>query len=179
MDSKDPIGLTKWFGTFHWFVIHTKPKDEHRVKQHFEGMEIETLLPLCENFRYSHGRMCRVVHPLFPNYLFSRLDLERHYYKVKWTRGVNRILGVGNDPAPVPDAVIQAIKDRMGEDHTVTLSEDLKEGDTVQITSGPLKDFVAVFQKGLASRKRVRILLNMVGVEVPVQISRFQIKKVA
>jgi transcription elongation factor/antiterminator RfaH len=179
MGSKDRTESTKWFGTFHWFVIHTKPRDEYRVKNHFEGMEIETLLPLCENFRYSHGKMSRMITPLFPNYLFAKLDLERHYYKVKWTRGVNRILGIGNEPTPISEVVIQTIKDRMGDDDTVKLLEDLKEGDLVQITSGPLKDFVGVFQKGLSSQKRVKILLNLIGVEVPVQISRLQIKKVA
>jgi len=179
MDSEDQNGLTKWFGAPYWFVIQTKPKGEHRVKNHFEGMEIETLLPLCENFRYSHGKMTRVITPLFPNYLFSKLDLERHYYKVKWTRGVSKILGVGSDPAPISEAVVQMIKDRMGADDTVELLEDLRAGDLVQITSGPLKDFVGVFQKGLSSRSRVKILLNLIGVEVPVQISRLQIKKVS
>jgi transcriptional antiterminator RfaH len=172
-------GLTRYFGTLHWFVIHTKPRDEHRVKNHFQGMEIETLLPLCENFQYSHGRMCRVINPLFSNYLFARLDLERHYYKVKWTRGVNRILGVGNDPTPVSERVIQMLKDRMGDDYIVKLLEDLQEGDLVQITSGPLKDFIGVFQRRLSSGERVRILLNLIGAEVPVQISRGQLKKAA
>jgi transcriptional antiterminator RfaH len=172
-------GLTRYFGTLHWFVIHTKPRDEYRVKNHFEGMEIETLLPLCENFQYSHGRMCRVINPLFSNYLFARLDLERHYYKVKWTRGVNRILGVGNEPTPISEMVIQMLKDRMGGDGTVKLLEDLQEGDLVQITSGPLKDFIGVFQRRLSSGERVRILLNLIGAEVPVQISRGQLKKAA
>lgn len=177
MDPKDRIGSTKYFGSLHWFVIHTKPRDEYRVKNHFEGMEIETLLPLCENFQYSHGRMCRVINPLFSNYLFARLDLERHYYKVKWTRGVNRILGVGNEPTPISEMVIQMLKDRMG--GTVKLLEDLREGDLVQITSGPLKDFIGVFQRRLSSGERVRILLNLIGAEVPVQISRGQLKKAA
>ena len=172
-------GLTRYFGTLHWFVIHTKPRNEYRVKNHFEGMEIETLLPLCENFQYSHGRMCRVINPLFSNYLFARLDLERHYYKVKWTRGVNRILGVGNEPTPISEMVIQMLKDRMGGDGTVKLLEDLQEGDLVQITSGPLKDFIGVFQRRLSSGERVRILLNLIGAEVPVQISRGQLKKAA
>jgi transcriptional antiterminator RfaH len=172
-------GVTKYFGAHHWFVVHTKPRDEHRVKIHFEGMEIETLLPLHEDSQLSHGRRVRVLHPLFPNYLFAKLDMERHYYKVKWTRGVNRILGVGNEPAPVSETVIQVLKDRMGDDDTVELLEDLREGDLVQITSGPLKDFVGVFQKGLSSSGRVRILLDLIEAVIPVQIYRSQIKKVA
>jgi hypothetical protein len=39
MDPKDRIGSTKYFGSLHWFAIHTKPRDEYRVKNHFEGME--------------------------------------------------------------------------------------------------------------------------------------------
>jgi len=172
-------GVTKYFGVHHWFVIHTKPRDEHRVKTHFEGMEIEALLPLYEDSQRSHGRMIRVLHPLFPNYLFAKLDLERHYYKVKWTRGVNRILGVGNGPSPVSEVVIQVLKDRMGDNDTVELFEDLREGDLVKITSGPLKDFVGVFQRGLSSSGRVRILLDLIDAVMPVQIFRWQIKKVA
>jgi transcription elongation factor/antiterminator RfaH len=172
-------GLTRYFGSLHWFVIHTKPRDEYRVKNHLGGMEIETLLPLYENFQYSHSRMSRVIHPLFPNYLFARLDLERHYYKVKWTRGVNRILGAGNEPIPISETVIWMLKDRMGGDGTVKLLDELQEGDLVQITSGPLKDFIGIFQNRLSSGERVRILVNLIGIEVPVQISRWQIKKAA
>ena len=179
MDPKDRIGSTKYFGSLHWFVIHTKPRDEHRVKNHFEGMEIETLLPLCETFQYSHGRMSRVINPLFPNYLFARLDLERHYYKVKWTRGVNRILGAGNEPIPISEKVIWMLKDRMGDDNTVKLLDELQEGDLVQITSGPLRDLIGVFQRRSSSGERVKILLNLIGVDVPVQISRWQLKKAA
>jgi transcriptional antiterminator RfaH len=179
MDSKDRTGSTKYYGSLHWFVIHTKPRDEHRVKNHFEGMEIQTLLPLCEDFHYSHGRMFRVLHPLFPNYLFAKLNLEYHYYKVKWTRGVNRILGVGNEPTPVSETVIQTIRERMGKDNVVGLEDDLKEGDLVRITCGALQDFIGVFQRRLSSGERVRILLNLIGAGVPVQIYRWQLKKVA
>ena len=179
MNLKGRTESTKYFGSLYWFVIHTKPRDEHRVKNHFEGMEIETVLPLCENYRYSHGKMYQVSTPLFPNYLFAKLDLERHYYKVKWTRGVNRILGIGNEPTPISEMVIQVLRERMGEDDTVKLLEDFQEGDLVQITSGPFKDFIGVFQKRLSSGERVRILINLIGAEVPIQISRWQLKKVA
>jgi transcriptional antiterminator RfaH len=179
MDSKDQIGSIKYSGSFHWYVIHTKPRDEQRVTEHFEGMGIETVLPLCKNYRYPYDRMRPLLNPLFPNYLFARLDLEHHYYKVKWTRGVNRILGIGSEPIPISERVIQMLKERMGDDDTVQLLEDIQEGTIVQITSGPLKDFVGAFQKGLSSSGRVRILLNLIGTDLPVQIYRWQIKKVA
>jgi transcription antitermination factor NusG len=38
---------------------------------------------------------------------------------------------------------------------------------------------MGVFKKEMSSRGRVKVLLSLIGVEVPVQISRYQIKKVA
>jgi len=92
---------------------------------------------------------------------------------------VNRILGIGNEPTPVLESVIQMLKDRMGDVDTVKLLEDFQEGDLIQITSGPFKDFVGVFQRKLSSGERVKILLNLIGAEMPVQIYKWQLKKVA
>jgi transcription antitermination factor NusG len=123
--------------------------------------------------------MVQKIKPLFPNYIFAKLDLERHYYKVKWTRGVSKILGTGDGPVPISEKVVQTIKERAGKDNLVKLEEKLKEGDVVQITSGPFKEFNGIFQKKISDNGRVRILLNLIGVEVPVQIGRWQIKKAA
>jgi len=88
-------------------------------------------------------------------------------------------LGAANEPIPISEPVIQMLRDRMGDDDTVKLLENLQEGDLVQITSGPLKDLIGVFQRRSSSGERVKILLNLIGVDVPVQISRGQLKKAA
>jgi transcriptional antiterminator RfaH len=98
---------------------------------------------------------------------------------VKWTRGVNKILGSGVEPVPISEKVIQTIKDRMGENNLVKLDEGLEEGTIVQFTSGPFKDLMGVFDRRMSDGKRVRVLLSLIGVDVPVQVSRHQIKKVA
>ena len=67
----------------------------------------------------------------------------------------------------------------MGEDNLVKLEDELKDGDVVEVTSGPFKDLRGVFQKKMSGKGRVKILLSLIGVDVPVQISRWQIKKVA
>jgi transcriptional antiterminator RfaH len=162
-----------------WYVIHTKPGDEDRVKTNLQNQEIEAFLPLLKTYQYFGGKMVQKIKPLFTNYLFARLDLDLHYYKVKWTRGVNKILGSGNEPVPISEKVVQAIKDRSGKDNFVKLEDELKDGDLVQVTSGPLKSLRGIFQKMMSSKERVRILLSLIGVDVPVQISKWQIKKVA
>jgi transcription elongation factor/antiterminator RfaH len=179
IDPIDPTNPTNLDSSRLWYVIHTKPGDEDRVNINLQNQEIETFLPLLETYQYCGGKMIQKIRSLFPNYLFARLDLESHYYKVKWTRGVNKILGSGKEPIPLSEKVIQAIKERLGEDNLVKLEDELKDGDSIQVTSGPFKNLRGIFQKVMSSKGRVRILLSLIGVDVPVQISKWQIKKVA
>jgi transcriptional antiterminator RfaH len=162
-----------------WYVIHTKPGNEGRVDANLSNQEIEVFLPLLETFQHVNGKMIQKIKPLFPNYLFTRLDINVHYYKVKWTRGVNKILGVGGEPLPISEKVVRTIKERMGENNLVKLDDGLEEGNLVQFTSGPFKDLMGVFDKKMSDGKRVRVLLGLIGVDVPVHVSRYQIKKVA
>ena len=162
-----------------WYVIHTKPGNERRVETNLTNQEIEVFLPRLETFQYFNEKLVQKIKPLFPNYLFAKLDVDVHYYKVKWTRGVSKILGIGNEPIPISERVIQTIKTRMGEDNLVKLDNELEKGNIVQFTSGPFRDLTGVFDKGMSDGRRVRVLLSLIGVDVPVQISRYQIKKVA
>src|SRR4030043_1670339 len=174
MDSINPINPTNPMNSMNpqWYVIQTKSGNEHRVGMNIAHQGIETFLPLSESHRYCHGKMVQEIKPLFTNYLFASLDIEIHYYKVKWTRGVNRILGAGSEPVPISEKVIQTIKERMGEGGLVKLEDDWREGDLIRVHSGPFKELTGIFQKKMSDNGRVRILLNLIGVDVPVQLSR-------
>ena len=184
MDSMNPINPTNPTNPINsidpqWYVIQTKPANEHRVDAHLSHQEITVFLPMLETFHYLNGKMIPKIKPLFPSYLFARLDIDAAYYKVKWTRGVNKILGTGSEPMPVSEEVIRTLRERMGENNVVRLDDGLEEGSLVQFTSGPFKDLVGVFDKKMSDGGRVRILLSLIGVDASVQVSSHQIKKVA
>jgi transcription elongation factor/antiterminator RfaH len=176
VNRPDPTGVKE---ARLWFVVHTKPGNEERVKTNLLNQEIESYLPRVKLFQYSGGKMVQRIKPLFPNYLFAKLDLETHFSKVKWTRGVNKILGSRSGPIPISEGVVRMIMEQAGQDDLIELQDKLKDGDLIQVTSGPLKDLMGVFKKEMSSRGRVKILLSLIGVDVPVQISRWQIKRVA
>ena len=162
-----------------WYVIQTKPANEHRVEAHLSNQEIAIFLPMLETFQYLNGKMTPKIKPMFPGYLFARLDIHAVYYKVKWTRGVNKILGNGSEPISISETVIRALRERLGANNVVRLDDGLEEGSIVQFTSGPFKDLMGVFDKKMSDGGRVRILLSLIGVDASVQVSRYQIKKVA
>jgi len=179
MNQTDQINQKDEADLRQWFVVQTKPGNERRVETHLSNQEIDVFLPLYEAFQYSNGKMVPRVKPLFPNYLFAKLDMDIHYYKVKWTRGVSKILGSGDEPIPVSGKVVEAIKHRTGENNLVVLEDQLEKGTLVQFTSGPFKGLMGVFDKRMSGQGRVRVLLSLIGTDVPIQTSRWMVKKVA
>jgi len=162
-----------------WYVIQTKPGAEYRVQIHLINQGMEVFLPLVETLQESYGKMVTRIRPFFPNYLFVKIDLLTRYTMVKWTRGVNKILGTGHIPVPISERVVDTIKMRTGKNNLVRLEDEFKEGDIVRIISGPFKELRGVFQRKISNQGRINILLNLIGVDVPVQISKLQVKKVA
>lgn len=160
-----------------WYVIQTKPGHEHRAEFNLSNQGIETFLPLYKAHQFCLGQLIEKKKPLFPNYLFAKFEFSSRYFKVKWTRGVSKIVGFGDNPAPVSEEIIQAIRARMGKDNLIELEEDWKEGDIVQIISGPFKGLRGAFNKKLSDKERVIILLNILGIDVRVHISRWKLEK--
>jgi len=160
-----------------WYVIRTKTGGEHRATQNLLNQEIETFLPLYRGYSLRNGRRVPIIRPLFPNYLFAKFSPDPDYGRVRWTRGVSRVLGNRHGLLPISEKIVQMIRERVGPDNLVALKDEINEGDLVQVTSGPLRELVGIFQKRMSGRDRVTILLNLVGRDVPVEISGWQIQK--
>lgn len=153
-----------------WYVIQTKPKKEAEVSQRLGGLGLEHLLPKVLDYRTVNDRAVQIKKPLFPNYLFVKLALARHYYQVKWTKGITRFVGWGDRPAPIAEEVVASIRSRMDEGGRVRLGLDVKPGEKVKIKSGPLRDFIGIFEKKMSEKDRIRVLLQVVGSQVSVNV---------
>lgn len=175
-ESKNEIYFQA-YGSRNWYLIQTKPGNEQRAEFNLSNQGIETFLPLYKVHQINFGRITEKKKPLFPSYLFARFELSSNYYKVKWTRGVNKIVAFGDFPVPVADEIIQGIKNRAGKDNLIELDEDWQEGDIVEIISGPLKGLQGIFQKRISDKGRIKILLSMLRAEVPVHIPKWQLKR--
>jgi transcription antitermination factor NusG len=139
---------------------------------------IETLNPLMEAYSSRKGTASKTLKPLFPNYIFARFILERDYTKVRWARGVNKVLGRGREPMPVSDVVINEIRNRIDEGRIVRRAYDLKPHDTVKIKEGPLRDLMGIFDRWVSKEGRIRVLLSLIGYQTSVQLHYSQVEKV-
>jgi len=152
-----------------WYVASTKPRSEEIAHFHLLGRGIEVyypklLLPLA-------NRSGRHLIPLFPNYLFVRIDVSSSdYSQVEWCQGVKRLVRFGGAPAPVEDPVIDFLRAQADERGVILARTNLKPGDEVRIAKGPFKGLVGIMQEPPDARSRVKVLMAILSREVQVEV---------
>jgi len=161
-----------------WYVIQTKPKKEIEACRNLCGRGYQCFFPKMLDSRTVNGRSVQIEKPLFPNYLFVKLILARHYYQAKWTKGLARFVGWGDIPASIADEIVETIRSRMDEGGRVRMELDVKPGEQVRIKSGPLKDFIGIFERKVSARDRIRVLLQVVGSQVSVNLPETLVERI-
>ena len=116
--------------------------------------------------------------PLFPGYLFACFDPDEAISKVKWTRGVNKILPESTNPVPLEDSVVESIKSLASKDNIIR-KRNLKRNNRIRVTRGPMKDLLGIFENWVSDQGRVKILLNLVNYQARVELHHSLIEKVA
>ncbi len=145
-----------------WYLVRTKTGKERAVREQLASIASEAFLPMLRARAPRWGRMADSVGPLFPCYLFARLDVRRQYFDVKYLPGVRAIVSAGADPLAVPGAIIAEIR-RRGVDGVVEIAEPpLGRGERVVVVEGPFRGFEAIFERYLSGAERVAILLSAI-----------------
>jgi transcriptional antiterminator RfaH len=145
-----------------WYLVRTKPGKERWVRDQLADRLAEVFLPMLRARMPRWGRLTMSVAPLFPCYLFARLDLQSDYFTVKYLAGVSGLVSAGADPIVVPPASITEIRAR-GIDGVVEIHEDpFDSGQAVRVVEGPFRGFEAIFERYLSGAERVAILLSTI-----------------
>ena len=123
--------------TTNWYGIRVRSRFEQVTFSALEARDLEVFLPLVRQRRRWSDRMKEISLPLFPGYVFCRLNLERRI-RVLDSPGVVNIVGFGNRPAPIPDDEIEAIKVMLRSSLPILPHPFLASGQKIRIDHGPL-----------------------------------------
>jgi len=74
---------------------------------------------------------------------------------------LTRIVSLGNGPTPVPDDIIDRLKEQLEQIAREGTFSPFRPGDRVRVKSGLMQDFEAVFDTHLSGSDRVRILVEV------------------
>jgi transcription elongation factor/antiterminator RfaH len=162
-----------------WYVIQTKPQSEDAVKQHLEQARFEVFYPRIRAAVRGPAKPSTRIKSLFPSYLFAKLDVGdgNILHMIKYTRGVRKILGGGENPVAIPEEVVTTIRERVDEDGVVEQQLVFRKGDRVRIKSGWMQDLIGILEKPVSSEGRVRVLLDIVGKCVRAELSSAEIER--
>lgn len=155
-----------------WFVVQTKLNAEANAARNLVRQGFEIYLPRYLK-RRSHARKIeKVAAPLFPRYLFVRIDLATQSWRsIQSTFGVSNLVLNGSDPARVQQNVLGLLKAREDEGGFVKLDQRPKFalGEKVRVLAGAFAENLGLFD-GLADRDRITILLDLLGRKVRVSL---------
>jgi len=146
-----------------WYVVQCKPREERRSLENLERQGFCCYLPMLSVEKLRHGALFDVREPLFPGYLFVRLnELTDNWHSIRSTRGVIQLVRFREYPVPVPDSMIDGIHERLA--GATPRIPYLKPGERVRITDGPFSDVKAIFI-AKDGEERVVLLMNVLNRE--------------
>ncbi len=158
-----------------WYVVHTLPVREIRARTHLENQGFRTFLPQrLKTVRHAR-KFSTVMAPFFPRYLFVSLDLMRDRWRsINGSVGVASLIMQGELPQPVPVGVVETLQSVMDIRGHLNFEKSFRVGDRVRLTSGPLAEQLGICER-LDDSGRVRVLLDIMGGRIPVQVESRQL----
>jgi transcriptional antiterminator RfaH len=156
-----------------WYAVNTKTRCEAIACASLDRLGVEVFLPMLRERKLLHGKCYPTSSPLFPRYLFAKLDVSNHLRAVTYARGVRNIVTFGGGPCVVDESIIHTIRSQ-ATDGVIELPEDrFSPGQIVRIQDGPLCGLGAVFEKKLDGTSRAVLLLKAMSFQARV-ILEFQ-----
>ena len=158
------MNLENWAVNRQWYVVHTHLKQEERANENLRSGGVETLHAKLKTRRYNEftGAPTYLTQPLFPRYIFAKFNAREQLPKIRFTRGVNNVVCFGENPAPVDEDIIDIIRARIDENGFVKANDELKPGDKVVISAGPLRSLIGIFEREIKGSDRISILLTAI-----------------
>lgn len=148
----------------HWYVIHTKPRQERRALLNLEVQGYQCFLPLIRREAIRQGVIDIHHEPLFARYLFIFLDQTndgKSWSPLRSTLGVSKLLTFGTEPARVAAQLIELLRARTECIWQAPIKLH-QPGDRVAITEGPFAGIEGVFEMA-DGESRAMVLIELLS----------------
>ena len=163
-------GLAPGCESLRWYVVNTMPHREFRAKHQLENQGFRVFVPArLRTIRHAR-KLTNVKAPFFPRYIFIALDLTFHRWRsVNGTFGVRSLVMQGETPLPVPHGIVETMLASVDHTNLLSFEQSLKPGSEVRLLAGPFAEQLGILDR-LDGAGRIRVLLNIMGATVPVQV---------
>lgn len=131
---------------------------------------MEVFHPRLRIERATRRGVVRVSEPLFPCYLFVRCVIEQSLNEIQRTNGIVTVVHFAHRIPPIADSVIDELKECFAGGETMTVEDRISPGDEVLLADGAFAGMRAFVLRVMPARKRVQVLLDVLGRPTPAEI---------
>jgi transcriptional antiterminator RfaH len=148
----------------HWYCVRSKPKKERMAAgslASLHGLEV-----FCPQIRFQRKTVRGPVwfqEAMFPGYLFARFDLYPMKRAISYAPGVLNIPMFDNRIVPVPDSVIESLREDLDSESVVEAAEPLAVGEETTILEGSMRGLKVRIIKLMPAQERVGVLMELLG----------------
>ncbi len=121
-----------------WYGVRVKSHCEQIASKALAARGYDPFLPSYQIRRRWSDRVKLMELPLFPGYLFCRLDVTQRL-PVLTSPGVVDLVGIGKVPVAIDEAEVDAIRAVVGSGLAARPWPFVREGQRVQVEDGPLR----------------------------------------
>ncbi|MBV8843360.1 MAG: UpxY family transcription antiterminator [Bryobacterales bacterium] len=144
-----------------WYGLRVRSNFERQVSQLLRAKDIQEYLPLYKTRRAWSDRVREIELPLIPGYVFCRIALESRP-KVLATTGVVGLAGSQNQPLPIDERELAAVRKMAETQSTVEPWPFLRIGQRVRVHRGPLTGVEGILLK-VKSSYRLVVSVTLLG----------------
>ena len=137
-----------------------------------KNLNLEVFQPQLRVERATQRGVVRVLEPLFPCYVFVRCVLEEYLDEIQYANGVHSLVHFGHRIPPVPDSIVEELRECFEAEDMLTVPDGIAPGDEVTIGEGAFVGMHAYVLRLMPARKRVQVLLEVLGGPTPVEVNR-------
>jgi len=160
-----------------WYALYTCPRHERCVAQQIEQRSIACFLPLYRSVRRWKDRRKELELALFPGYVFVRLAPQDRLRVLQLPSAV-RLVSFNGQPAVLPEAEIEALRQRLTCGGGVEPHPYLRVGRRVRVCGGPMRGLEGILVRR-KDRCRVVFSLDLIMRSVAVEVDESDVEPVA
>ena len=176
-----------------WYFIHTysghENKVRHAIRATVDQMDardkiFHVVVPTEDEIEIRDGQRRTVKRKLYPGYvLVQTIELiegdpasDEAWHLIRNTTGVTGFVSSGTRPVPLSTDEVNHILGAMRMEQP-RVRVGFAVGQNVRISDGPFEDLVGTVDDINTEKGKVRVLVNMLGRETPVELDFLQVEK--
>jgi transcriptional antiterminator RfaH len=161
-----------------WAVVNAQPRREQVALENLERQDFRAYCPQIWRQRGRGRRAAAALQPLFPGYLFVRVDPDGHRWRpILSTYGVRRVMLCGDRLSVIHDEFIDSLRAREVDGAIVRPASPYRVGQEVRVAGGPFDGLVATIVE-MGEKDRLTVLMRLLSRTVKVMLDEQQLSPV-